>query len=793
MTHHPGQQAGTAVDPVCGMTVDPSKAAGSFEYGGETYYFCNPRCLERFQADPESYLGEGDEGNGAAGAAEPSAEASAPPDDTRTYTCPMHPDVRRQGPGDCPKCGMDLEPAEEAPPAGGEAEVEAIPPELAAMTRRFWISLALTAPVFVVGMSHLVPGLALGEWFGAAALQWIQLAFATPVVMWGGSIFFVRAWRSLRTLNLNMFTLIGVGTGAAYAYSVVATAAPGLFPESFRGEGGRPDVYFEASAVIITLVLLGQVLEGRARHRTRGAVRALLDLAPRTARRIEADGTERDVPLEDVQVGDRLRVRPGESVPVDGHLLEGATAVDESMVTGESMPVEKGEGDGVTGGTLNRTGGFVMEAERVGRDTLLSQIVRMVRQAQRSRAPIQRVADRVAAWFVPAVIGVAAVTFVVWAVWGPAPAMAYALLNAVAVLIIACPCAMGLATPMSIMVGVGRGAGDGVLIRDAESLEVFEKVDTLVVDKTGTLTEGRPRLQHVAPADGWDEADVLRLAAGLERGSEHALAEAVVAGAEDRGIAPAEASDFQSVTGKGVSGRAEGHDLLLGNAALMADHDVDLGPLAEQVHRLRADGRTVMFLAAGGAVAGVLAAADPVKRTTPEAVNLLREAGVDLVLATGDNRTTAEAVGRELGIERIEAGILPEDKVEVVRRLQDEGRTVAMAGDGVNDAPALARAHVGIAMGSGTDVAVESAGVTLVKGDLRAVARARRLSRATMRNIRQNLFWAFFYNAVGVTIAAGALYPVFGLLLNPMIASAAMSFSSVSVVGNALRLRRVTL
>ena len=774
----------TAVDPVCGMTVDPEQAAGSFEHDGRTYYFCNPRCLEKFKADPESYLAEPKD--------EP-AEAEQPEasSDTRTYTCPMHPEVKQQGPGDCPKCGMDLEPLEEG--VSTEGAEEEVPEELRTMTRRFRVCLVLTAPVFVIGMSHMIPGLALERWLGATALHWIQLALATPVVVWGGSTFFVRAWRSILSLNLNMFTLIGVGTGVAYVYSVVATVAPGLFPESFRGESGRPDVYFEASAVIITLVLLGQVLEGRARHSTRGAIRALLNLAPKTARRIDDDGTEHAVPLDDVRPGDRLRVRPGESVPVDGHILEGSTSIDESMVTGESMPVEKGEGDRVTGGTINQTGGVVMEAERVGRDTLLARMVRMVQEAQRTQPPIQRVADRAAAYFVPAVIGVAVVTFIIWALWGPAPALAYALLNAVAVLIIACPCAMGLATPMSIMVGVGRGAGEGVLIRNAEALEVFEKVDTLVIDKTGTLTEGRPSLHDVVAAEGWAEQGVLRLAAGLERGSEHALAEAILSGAEDRDVQPAETSDFQSVTGKGVTGKADGRDLLLGNAALMDDHDVNLGRLADEADRLQTEGRTVMILAVDGQAAGILGVADPIKDTTPEAIDLLRDAGVEIVLATGDNPATARAVADELGIERVEAEVLPEDKVDVVRRLQDEGRHVAMAGDGVNDAPALAQAHVGIAMGSGTDVAVESAGVTLVKGDLRAIARARRLSRATMRNIRQNLFWAFFYNAVGVTVAAGILYPWTGLLLNPMIASAAMSFSSVSVVGNALRLRRVEL
>ncbi|MCX5670638.1 MAG: copper-translocating P-type ATPase, partial [Planctomycetota bacterium] len=674
------------------------------------------------------------------------------------------------------------------------AAQEAPNPELADMTRRFWISLALTVPVAVIGMSDMILGGALEHRFSAAALNWIQLALATPVVLWGGWPFFVRAWASLVGLSLNMFTLIAFGTGVAYAYSVVATAAPGIFPASFAGPHGGPAVYFEAAAVITTLVLLGQVLELRARMRTSGAIRALLDLAPKTARRLTADGAEADVPLADVQPGDRLRVRPGEHVPVDGRILEGSTSIDESMVTGEPIPAEKHAGDAVTGGTVNQSGGFVMAAERVGADTLLAHIVRMVREAQRSRAPIQRLADAVAAWFVPAVIAIAIVTFVIWAFFGPAPALAYALLNAVAVLIIACPCALGLATPMSIMVGVGRGATAGVLIKNAEALEVLEKVNTLVVDKTGTLTEGKPRLVSVIAAAGRTEAEVIRLAASLERGSEHPLASAIVAAAGERGIDLAEVRDFQADPGMGVTGTVDGRACLLGNRGLLDKNAVDPGDLlAARAEALRREGETVMFLAVDGAAAGLLGVADPIKATTPEALRSLREDGVEIILVTGDNPTTAAAVARQLGIARVEACVLPEAKGEVVRRLQAEGRIVAMAGDGINDAPALAQAHVGLAMGTGTDVAMESAGVTLVRGDLRAIARARRLSRATMRNIRQNLFFAFVYNAIGITIAAGVLYPWTGLLLNPMIASAAMSFSSVSVVSNALRLRRARL
>jgi Cu+-exporting ATPase len=783
-------------DPICDMTVDPQTAKWKFEHAGRTYCFCSRYCLEEFQTDPEKYAAPPADGSAELAARwvgsktrrgeRPAAhtQEAAPPG--AVYTCPMHPEVRQTGPGACPLCGMALEP--EAP-----AAEEGPNPELADMARRFWVSLALTIPVAFIGMSDMLLGGALQHRLSPAALPWIQLALATPVVLWGGWPFFVRAWASLVDLSLNMFTLIAFGTGVAYAYSVAATVAPGLFPASFVGPHGRPAVYFEAAAVITALVLLGQVLELRARARTSGAIRALLDLAPKTARRLAADGAEADVPLADVQPGDRLRVRPGEKVPVDGRLIEGNTSIDESMVTGESIPAEKHAGDAVTAGTMNQSGGFIMAAERVGTDTLLAHIVRMVQEAQRSRAPIQRLADAVAGWFVPAVIAIAVVTFIVWAVFGPAPALAYALLNAVAVLIIACPCALGLATPMSIMVGVGRGATAGVLIRSAESLEILEKVDTLVVDKTGTLTEGKPRLASVLPAAGGSEAEVLRLAASLERASEHPLASAIVGAAAARGIPLAEVRDFQAAAGMGVTGTVAGRACLLGNRRLLDTHKVDPGDLAARAEELRRDGQTVMFLAVGGAVAGLLGVADPIKATTPEAIRALRADGVEIVLVTGDNATTAAAVARQLGIARVEAGVMPEAKGEVVRRLQAEGRIVAMAGDGINDAPALAQAHVGLAMGTGTDVAMESAGVTLVRGDLRAIARARVLSRATMRNIRQNLFFAFVYNAIGITIAAGVLYPWTGLLLNPMIASAAMTFSSVSVVSNALRLRRVKL
>jgi Cu+-exporting ATPase len=694
------------------------------------------------------------------------------------YICPMHLEIVEDGPGDCPICGMALEPAvvtaDEAPNV-----------ELIDMTRRFWVGAALTAPLLVITMGELIPGLATvlrGAWN-----PWAQAALASPVVLWAGAPFFVRGWRSVVSRNLNMFTLIAIGTGAAYLYSLVAVLAPGVFPSGFRGEGGAVGLYFEAAAAIIVLVLLGQVLELRAREQTSGAIKALLDLAPKTARRL-TDGGDEEIPLEHVQVGDRLRVRPGEAVPVDGVVVEGHGAVDESMVTGEAMPVEKGADALVIGGTINGPGSFIMRADKVGRDTMLARIVQMVADAQRSRAPIQRLADSVAGIFVPAVIAVAVLAFIAWAIWGPPPALAYGLLAAVSVLIIACPCALGLATPMSIMVGTGRGAQVGVLIKNAEALERFEKVDTLVVDKTGTLTEGRPKLTAVNALDG-DENSLLALAASLERASEHPLAEAIVAGAHDRGLAIEEPADFRSLTGKGVSGRVGGHAVALGNAAMMADAGAASVSLESAADALRGDGATVMFVAVDGALAGFVAVADPIKETTPAALAALRAEGLRVVMLTGDNPVTAAAVARKLGIDDVEAEVPPERKNEIVRRLRAEGRVVAMAGDGVNDAPALAQADVGIAMGSGTDVAIESAGVTLVKGDLRGIVRARRLSRATMRNIRQNLFFAFVYNALGVPIAAGLLYPFTGLLLSPMIAAAAMSASSVSVIANALRLR----
>ena len=717
-------------------------------------------------------------------ALEPAAPA---PREARTqYTCPMHPDVVRGQPGSCPICGMALEPVtvilEEAPN-----------PELADMTRRFWASLALTLPVFVIAMADFVPGRPLDGLASERTLGWLQLLLASPVVLWGGKPFFERGLASLITRNLNMFTLIAIGTGTAYLYSLVAMLVPGVFPDAFRADDGGVAVYFEAAAVIVTLVLLGQVLELEARSQTSSAIKALLGLAPKTARLVRPDGREEDVPLERVHPGDRLRVRPGEKVPVDGVVSEGSSSLDESMITGEPIPVQKGAGDRVTGATVNGTGSFIMTAERVGADTLLAQIVRMVSEAQRSRAPIQRLADVVAGYFVPAVVLAAAATFVIWALVGPEPPLAFAVINAVAVLIIACPCALGLATPMSIMVGTGRGAGAGVLIKTAEALEILEKVDTLVVDKTGTLTEGRPRVTRVVPAEGVGESELLRLAASLERGSEHPLAAAIIAGAQERDGALEKAEEFESITGKGVIGRVGGRDVALGSLGLLAGRGIDPGGLEARADELRRDGETVIFAALDGKAAGLIGIADPIKEATPEAIRQLHADGVRIVMLTGDNRTTAEAVGRRLGLEDIEAEVLPEQKVEVVKRLQAEGRIVAMAGDGINDAPALAQAHVGIAMGTGTDVAMESAGVTLLTGDLRGIARARRLSRATMRNIRQNLFWAFLYNSLGVPIAAGVLYPLLGLLLSPMIAAAAMSFSSVSVIGNALRLRKLTL
>ncbi len=811
---HPTQHAASQApvkDPVCGMDVVPGQArGGSAEHAGATYWFCNPGCREKFVADPVRYL------------APPSPRASVARDE-RIYTCPMHPEVSQAGRGSCPRCGMALEPVvtpvvstreewtcpmhpEIVRPGPGACPIcgmalerrtvaveEGPDPELVDMTRRFWISLGLTVPLLAFVMGDMLPGEPLRHLLPAPLLAWGQLALATPVVLWGGWPFFVRAWHSVINRSLNMFTLIALGTGLAYVYSVMAVIAPGLFPASFRAHGGQVGLYFEAAAVITVLVLLGQVLELRARSQTSSAIKALLGLAPRTARRMRADGSEEDVPLQDVQPGDRLRVRPGEKVPVDGRLLEGASAIDESMVTGESIPVEKSPGSTVIGGTVNGTGGFVMVAERVGRDTLLAQIVQMVSEAQRSRAPIQRLADLVASYFVPAVVTVAVVTAIIWGLVGPQPRMAYALVNAVAVLIIACPCALGLATPMSIMVGTGRGATAGVLVRNAEALETLEKVDTLVVDKTGTLTEGKPALTSVIAAEGWSEAEILQLAASLERGSEHPLAAAIVAGAERRGVTLVSVEEFRSTTGKGVTGRVDGRRVALGNQRLLEGLKVPLDGFEQHAQRLRGEGQTVMFAAVDGRVAGLIGVADPIKASTPEALDLLRAAGVHVLMLTGDSRATALAIAGKLGIADVEAEVLPEQKSAVVKRLQAQGRVVAMAGDGVNDAPALAQAHVGIAMGTGTDVAMQSAGIILVRGDLRGIVRARRLSQATMRNIRENLFFAFVYNALGVPIAAGVLYPAFGILLSPIIASAAMSFSSVSVIANALRLRRLAL
>jgi Cu+-exporting ATPase len=707
---------------------------------------------------------------------------AAKPSTKTEYTCPMHPEIVRDQPGSCPICGMALE-------SRTVTVDEEKNPELADMTRRFWVAVVLTAPLLVIAMSDLIPGRPLERFVEMRNIGWVELLLATPVVLWGGWPFFVRAWQSLVNRSLNMFTLIGMGVGVAYSYSIVAK----LFPASFREDGGVVPLYFEAAAVITTLALLGQVLELKARSQTGAAIRALLGLAPKTARRIGVDGSEDDVPLDQVQAGDQLRVRPGEKVPVDGLVVSGATAVDESMVTGESIPVEKHAGDRVTGATVNGTGSFVMRAERVGAETLLAQIVQMVAEAQRSRAPIQKLADVVSGYFVPIVIAVAGITFAIWATLGPEPQMAHGLINAVAVLIIACPCALGLATPMSIMVAMGKGATAGVLFKNAEAIEVMRKVNTLVVDKTGTLTEGKPKLISIVTADGWQEQKLLRLAASLERASEHPLAAAIVSGAEDRGLELVGAESFESITGKGVRGTVDGHSVVLGNRGLLDELQIDAADLVAKAEASRADGQTVMFVAVDGHGAGLVGVADPVKNTTAEAIRQLHEEGIRIVMLTGDSRTTAEAVAKKLSIDEVVAEVLPEQKAEAVKRFQAEGRVVAMAGDGVNDAPALAQADVGIAMGTGTDVAMQSAGVTLVKGDLRGILRARRLSRATMRNIKQNLFWALAYNTLGVPVAAGILYPLFGLLLSPMIAAAAMSFSSVSVVGNALRLRRAAL
>jgi P-type Cu+ transporter len=762
-----------ARDPVCGMSVDPASAKYRTEHDGTTYYFCSTKCQAKFIAEPAKYLQP----------SPPAAKCRASED--VVYTCPMHPQIRQNGPGNCPICGMTLEPAGAAAETGPSAE-------LIDMTRRFWIGAALALPVVILEMGAHFPGLNLHRYVSPLLSQWAQFLLASPVVLWAGWPFFLRGWASLRNRSLNMFSLIALGTGAAYLYSLAATFLPGLFPASLRS-GGVVAVYYEAAAVITVLVLLGQVLELRAREKTGSAIRALLNLAPKTARRIRDDGNDEDVPLEEVRIGDRLRVRPGDSVPVDGVVLDGKSAIDEAMVTGESLPVEKEAGASVIGGTINGTGGLVMRAEKIGADTMLARIVHMVAEAQRSRAPIQRLADIVSAWFVPAVILVAVVAFVAWMIWGPPPAFAYALVAAVSVVIIACPCALGLATPMSIMVGVGKGATAGVLIKNAQALERFEKIDTLVVDKTGTLTEGKPRVVAVAPAQGFDEATVLSLGASLERASEHPLAAAIVASAKGRGVAIEDVADFASVTGKGVTGRIGGRPVAIGNANLLRDLGIAGVDHEARADALRRDGATAMFVAVDGRPAGIIAVADPIKATTQAALASLRADGVRIVMLTGDNRTTAEAVAGKLGISDIEAEVLPEQKNSIVRRLRSEGRVVAMAGDGVNDAPALAEADVGVAMGTGTDVAMESAGVTLVKGDLAGIARARALSRATMRNIRQNLVLAFVYNALGIPLAAGVLYPAFGLLLSPIVAAAAMSFSSVSVIANSLRLRLVRL
>ena len=804
-------------DPVCGMSVQPAQGSAMVNHAGKTYFFCCAGCAAKFRGEPEKYLtprtpSPSDSRDPKTLAAQKSsficpmdpevlAERPGPcpkcgmalepalplPPSTRVdYTCPMHPEIVRDAPGSCPICGMALEPRTTS--IDDEQN-----PELASMTRRFWISVGLTIPVLVLGMSDLIPGQPFQHWLGMRAIAWLELLLATPVVLWAGGPFFERGWASLVNRSLNMFTLIALGTGTAYVYSVIAVLFPDIFPPSFRDMSGGVPVYFEAAAAITTLVLLGQVLELRARSRTSTAIRSLLKLSPKTARLVRADGTEIDVPLEHIAVGDQLRVRPGEKVPVDGVIIDGNSSIDESIMTGEPIPVEKNAGSGVIGSSVNGTGTFVMRAERVGSDTLLAQIVRMVSEAQRSRAPVQKLADRVASFFVPAVVLIALAAFAIWATVGPAPKMAHALLNAVAVLIIACPCALGLATPMAIMVGTGRGALAGILVRNAEALEILEKVDTLVVDKTGTLTEGRARVTSITPAAGSSDLQLLRMAATLERGSEHPLAAAILAALSERHLEPGALADFHSRTGKGVTGVVDGKKAALGNRTLFAELGIDLAELNERAKSLEAEGQTVIFISSNDKAVGIIGVADPVKSTALEAIARLHREGIRIVMLTGDNRATAETVARKLGIEEVHAEVLPGDKAEIVKRLQSEGGIVAMAGDGINDAPALTQANVGIAMATGTDIAMESAGITLLRGDLRGVARARTLSRATMRNIRQNLFFAFAYNSLGVPIAAGVLYPFFGLQLSPILASAAMTFSSVSVIANALRLRHLKL
>ncbi len=783
-SHHAGDSHGeqrqapdtrTVVDPVCGMTVDTAAGKPSYDHNGKLFHFCSQGCRDKFVANPDHYI-----------LGQHRRVAEEAPSGT-IFTCPMHPEIEQQGPGNCPICGMALEPT--GFPSGEEGPNR----ELVDFKRRFWVGAVLAVPLLILTMGPLTGLGVVREILGERTTLWIELTLGTPVILWAGWPFLVRGWNSIVSRNLNMFTLIAMGVGSAYVFSVVAVLTPGIFPEGFRSAEGHVGVYFEAGAVIVVLVLLGQVMELGARERTGAAIRALLDLAAKTARIIREGGSEEEIPLEDVNVGDRLRVRPGDKVPVDGVVVEGRSSVDESMISGEPIPVEKVAGENVTGATINGTGTLVIEAKRVGADTMLSQIVEMVASAQRSRAPIQKLADSVAGKFVPAVILIAILSFVVWAIWGPAPALSYALVNAVAVLIIACPCALGLATPMSIMTATGRGAQAGVLIKNAEALERFAKVDTLIIDKTGTLTVGKPKLVAVLPEAGHDEAEVLRLAASLERGSEHPLAAAIVAGAEERGVAFAKAEEFEAVTGKGVKGVVDGKKVALGNAKLVADLGLEGGRFAETANARRDEGETVMFVIVENEIAGLVAVADPVKETTLEALTSLHEEGFRIVMATGDNERTAKAVAAKLGIDEIRADVLPEDKARIIKELQAQGRKVAMAGDGVNDAPALAQADVGVAMGTGADVAIESAGFTLVKGDLNGIVRARRLARSTMRNIKQNLFFALVYNAFGVPVAAGVLFPFFGILISPMFAAAAMSLSSVSVVGNALRLRTVKL